>query len=296
MMNKFLRVLYPVLVAAVLLSGCSESKLAFSGAAALDDAQDFLEFGPRVSGSDGNRRAGDWLLERLRQAGWETFTDEGSYLGTPFRNVAARKGGGPIILLGAHYDSRRCADVPDGGCEEPVLGANDGGSGVAVLLELARTLDLAWDECQVWLVFFDAEDNGNLDGWEWIVGSDHFAQLVDVRREGGEEFRAMVLVDMVGAEGQVFLRESGSDPGLQSAIWTTASGLGFSDTFVDRPMGAMIDDHVPFRGLGIPSLDIIGWPYTYWHTTRDTFDKLDPDILERIGRTIEAWMEGGAGF
>jgi glutaminyl-peptide cyclotransferase len=247
-----------------------------------------------VSGSESNRQAGDWTLARLRQAGWETFTDEGSYRDTPVRNIAARKGQGPVILLGAHYDSRRCADQSQGGCAGPVLGANDGASGVAVLLELARSLDVDWSKTQVWLVFFDAEDNGGLDGWDWIVVSTQFAHLVHQRMAEGTVFRAMILLYMVGDRQQKFTREAGSDAAVQSEIWQTAARLGYGDVFLDQPMGAMIDDHVPFRSLGIPAVDIIGWPYAYWHTGGDTLDKLGADSLERIGRTLETWLEDGA--
>jgi glutaminyl-peptide cyclotransferase len=277
-------------------AGCSTPARTFSGDAALEDAREFLAFGPRVTGTEGSRQAGDWILDQLRESGWETFTDEGEYLATPVRNLASKKGEGPIILLGAHYDSRRCADMPSGGCPRPVLGANDGASGVAVLLELARTLDLDWENRQVWLVFFDAEDNGGLDGWDWIAGSRRFASLVEGRMQTGERFRAMVLVDLVGAPGQVFLRETGSDAGLQMAVWDEAAEQGEASFFSEQALGSMIDDHVPFRALGIPSLDIIGWPYAYWHTDADSFDKLDPASLGRVGRTLEAWLEAGAGF
>jgi len=285
-----------MILVALSTAGCSAPAKTFSGESALEDARDFLAFGPRVTGSEGNRQAGDWILDRLQESGWATFTDEGEYLSTPVRNLAAKKGEGPIILLGAHYDSRRCADMPSGGCAEPVLGANDGASGVAVILELARTLELDWGSRQVWLVFFDAEDNGGLDGWDWIAGSRQFAGLVEQRIQTGEDFQAMVLVDLVGAANQVFRRETGSDAGLQSAVWGTAAELGEASLFSDQPLGSMIDDHVPFRELGIPSLDIIGWPYAHWHTDADTLDKLDPASLERVGRTLEAWLEAGAGF
>ena len=207
------------------------------------------------------------------------------------RNIFGRKGQGPVILLGAHYDSRRCADQPDGGCVAPVLGADDGASGVVVLLELARVLNLDWSQHQVWLVFFDAEDDGDLGGWDWIVGSRQFAQFVGQQRAAGMDFPAMVLLDMVGDGDQQFYWEGNSDSALQTRIWATAASLGYEKEFIPSPKYTMIDDHIPFRNLGIPSVDIIDFDYPYWHTDQDTLDKLSADSLERIGRTLQVWLE-----
>jgi glutaminyl-peptide cyclotransferase len=278
----------------ILMGGCAPAApRPFSGAEAYTLAREFLEFGPRVSGTDANRKAGDWIQGQLKEAGWDSFVDEGVYKNTPVRNIAGRKGSGAIVILGAHSDSRRCADQPDGGCPEPVLGANDGASGVAVLLELARALDLDWKTHQVWLVFFDAEDNGRLDGWDWIVGSRQFAGQVEDARTKGAEFQAMVLLDMVGDADQQFHFEGNSDPALRDEIWSTAEALGFGEYFIPDVKFTMVDDHIPFRDLGIPSIDIIDFDYPYWHTTEDTMDKLSADSLGRVGRTIEVWLENG---
>jgi glutaminyl-peptide cyclotransferase len=276
-------------------AGCGRSPRTFSGQAAYADAQALLAFGPRVSGSEANRLAGDWILERLEEAGWDTFTDEGSYRGVAVRNLAAKLGRGPIVILGAHYDSRRCADQPDGECEEAVLGANDGVSGVVVLLELARSLDLDWSENQVWLVFFDAEDNGRLDGWDWIIGSRQFARLVKSGMDDGSVFRGMVLLDMVGDADQQFPYEGNSDPAVRESIWSAAKELGYEEAFPARMGPTMLDDHIPFRDLGVPAVDIIDFDYPYWHTAHDTLDKISPLSLERVGRTVEAWLEQNGG-
>jgi glutaminyl-peptide cyclotransferase len=277
----------------ILMGGCAPAApRPFSGAEAYTLAREFLEFGPRVSGTDANRKAGDWIQGQLKEAGWDSFVDEGVYKNTPVRNIAGRKGSGAIVILGAHSDSRRCADQPDGGCPEPVLGANDGASGVAVLLELARALDLDWKTHQVWLVFFDAEDNGHLDGWDWIVGSRQFALRVDSERAAGADFAAMVLFDMVGDADQRFYFEGNSDPVLRAEIWSAADTLGFGENFSPEQKLIVLDDHIPFRELGIPSVDIIDFEYPWWHTTGDTLDKLSAVSLERAGRTVEAWLEG----
>jgi glutaminyl-peptide cyclotransferase len=279
---------------AILLGGCaSAAPRPFSGTKAYSLAQEFLEFGPRVSGTEANRRAGDWIQEQLKEASWDSFEDEGEYRNTAVRNIAGRRGSGPVVILGAHYDSRRCADQPQGGCAEPVLGANDGASGVAVLLELARTLDLDWKTRQVWLVFFDAEDNGRLDGWDWIAGARQFALRVKDARTKGQVFSAMILLDMVGDADQRFYFEGNSDPVLRAEIWSTADTLGFAEYFTPEQKLVVLDDHIPFRELGIPSVDIIDFEYPYWHTSGDTLDKISAESLERAGRTVEVWLEGG---
>jgi len=278
----------------IALGGCAPYEpQEFSGDRAYSLAREFMDFGPRVAGSEANTAAGDWINRQLGRYDWEPVPNVGRYMGTTIRNIAGWKGRGPIIILGAHYDSRRCADQPEGGCAVPVPGANDGASGVAVLLELARALDLDWAYNQIWLVFFDAEDNGRLDGWDWIVGSRQFAAVVDETREAGAEFQAMVLLDMVGDADQQFHFEGNSDPVLRGEIWSTAEGLGFGGYFLPDVKYTMVDDHVPFRDLGIPSVDIIDFDYPYWHTAEDTLDKLSADSLERVGRTLETFLESG---
>jgi glutaminyl-peptide cyclotransferase len=284
-----------LLAAAVFGAGCSARRpLVFSGAAAYDDVKTLLQFGPRVTGTEPDRKAGDWILNKIKEAGWSASADAGEYSGVPVRNLVGRKGRGPVILLGAHYDSRRCADQPAGGCGQPVLGADDSASGVAVLLELARTLDLDWSQHQVWLVFFDAEDNGDLNGWEWIVGSRQFALYVRDAQAAGIGFRAMVLLDMVADFDQQFYWEGNSDPAVRADIWAVAETLGYGREFIPSQKYTMLDDHIPFRDLGIPSVDIIDFDYPYWHTAGDTLDKISSDSLERIGRTLEVWLEKGA--
>jgi Zn-dependent M28 family amino/carboxypeptidase len=296
--GKIIRRSTPIFVlgAACLAAGCSgHSPRVFSGIVAYDNAKVFLQFGPRVTGTDANRKAGDWILTKLTDAGWSAAADDGTYLGAPVRNIVGRKGQGPVILLGTHYDSRMCADQPAGGCPGPVLGADDGASGVAVLLELARALDLDWSQRQVWLVFFDAEDNGDLNGWDWIVGSRQFALYTKNALDAGINFQAMVLLDMVADFDQQFFWEGNSDPAVRAEIWSTAKELGYGQEFIPALKYTMLDDHRPFLELGIPSVDIIDFDYPYWHTTEDTLDKISADSLGRIGRTIEVWLEKGAG-
>ncbi|MFL7795247.1 MAG: M28 family peptidase, partial [Anaerolineae bacterium] len=205
------------------------------------------------------------------------------YRDTPVRNIVGRLGQGPVIIIGAHYDTRRSADMED--ASVPVMGANDGASGVAVLLELARTLDRNKLENEIWLTFFDAEDNGRLDDWEWCVGSRYMAQNLAITPE------SVVVVDMIGDADQNIYYERNSDSVLQVRLWDIAAALGYSDTFIDEYGYAIYDDHRPFIDRGIPAVDIIDFDYPYWHTTQDTPDKVSAESLERVGRVLEVWLE-----
>ncbi len=245
------------------------------------------DLGYRITGTETNLKAGDMYIEALQALGWETREQTFTYKETPVRNILAWHGEGPAVLIGAHYDTRRAADEEDPSV--PVLGANDGASGVAVLLELARALD--WDQVdnRVYLAFFDAEDNGRLDGWDWIVGSTYMAQHWG---DAGEpELTAMVLADMIGDADQQIYYEGNSDPALSQTLWNIAADLGYEERFIPQRKYTMIDDHVPFKRLGVPAVDIIDFDYPYWHTTQDTPDKVSSESLEAVGRTIEVWLE-----
>ncbi|MCW5878062.1 MAG: M28 family peptidase [Anaerolineales bacterium] len=263
---------------------------AFNGQRALADIEYQLALGPRTPGSAAHANTVEWMLRSLRAAGWGTEVQETEWLGQPVRNVIAKRGeGAPWLILGAHYDSRLSADFdPDSAAHiHPVPGANDGASGVAVLLELARVLppDLPG---QIWLVFFDAEDNGRIPGWDWIMGSRAFAQSLS------EHPDAVIILDMIGdADLQVYY-EANSDQNLRTEIWDTAAELGYADLLVPSVRHSMLDDHTPFIELGIPSVLLIDFDYPYWHTRQDTLDKVSAHSLQAIGDTILAWLLGRA--
>ena len=245
------------------------------------------DLGYRITGTEASLQAGDLYMETLASLGWETREQTFTYRETPVRNILAWRGEGPALMLGAHYDTRRAADEEDPSV--PVLGANDGASGVAVLLELARALD--WDQVdnQIYLAFFDAEDNGRLDSWDWIVGSTYMAQHWG--EDGEPPLTAMVLVDMIGDADQQIYYEGNSDPALSQTLWRTAADLGYEDRFIPQYKYTIIDDHVPFTRQGVPAVDIIDFDYPYWHTTQDTPDKVSAESLEAVGRTLEVWLE-----
>ena len=206
-------------------------------------------------------------------------------MGHPIRNIIAKRNDeAPQIILGAHYDTRMVADNdPDmSKRSEPVAGANDGASGVAVLLELARSLPK--DTVPTWLVFFDTEDNGKIEGWDWILGSRAFAEEIPVRPE------AVVIVDMIGdADLNIYL-EKNSDVAIRNEIWSTAEKLGYGKQFINQEKFSMLDDHTPFLEAGIPAVDIIDFDYPYWHTTQDTPDKVSAESLQAVGDTLLNWV------
>jgi Zn-dependent M28 family amino/carboxypeptidase len=170
---------------------------------------------------------------------------------------------------------------------KPVPGANDGASGVAVLLELARTLPE--NTPSIWLVFFDAEDNGRIEGWDWILGSREFVKNNSFRPQ------AVIIVDMIGEADLHIYREGNSDPQLTDEIWATARSLGYTSQFIDEYRHSMIDDHLPFLEVNIPAVDIIDFDYPYWHTIHDTPDKVSADSLDAVGETLYAWVVQQSG-
>jgi Zn-dependent M28 family amino/carboxypeptidase len=156
-------------------------------------------------------------------------------------------------------------------------------------LELARVLAVEELPYEVWLTFFDAEDNGNLDGWPWCVGSRYMAEHLQANPW------AVVVVDMVGDVDQAFYYETNSEPRLQRELWDVAAGLGYGDVFFKEKRWTIYDDHVPFAERGIPAAVIIDFDYVHWHTAQDTRDKVGTESLERVGRVLEAWLESSVG-
>ncbi|MGA2503977.1 MAG: M28 family peptidase [Anaerolineales bacterium] len=256
----------------------------FNGQQAYQDVAAQVAFGPRTPGSPAHAQVIVYIQQELEKAGWKVQIQVNKWLGFSVQNIiATRSDTAPRIIVGAHYDSRLLADQDTGpGRSQPVPGANDGASGVSILLELARTLPTK--SVPVELVFFDAEDNGGLDNRQWIMGSQAFVQTLTVKPQ------AVVIVDMVGDANLNIFEERNSDPKLTAEIWAKAANLGFGKYFVSTPKYDMIDDHSPFLAAGIPAVDIIDFDYPYWHTTADTLDKVSAQSLQTVGETLWAWI------
>jgi glutaminyl-peptide cyclotransferase len=263
----------------------TQPRIEFDGQRAFELVERQLEFGYRIPGSDGHRMTGDWILEQLQASGWSTEEQNFSYQSLQGRNIIAKAGpeGGEWVIFGAHYDTRPIADRDENNPSEPVLGANDGASGVAVLLELARVIQPEDLDRPLWLVFFDLEDSGGIDDKEWIVGSNYFAEHLE------DKPSQVIIVDMVGDADLQLYYELNSNVELRAEIWQLAADLGFT-SFIPETKHSMIDDHTSFLRRGIPAIDIIDFDYPYWHTTEDTLDKVSASSLEQVGQTLEVWL------
>jgi Zn-dependent M28 family amino/carboxypeptidase len=302
--------------------------LAFDGARAMALAAAQLDCGDspgcvgvryRIPGTPGNDEVAALLAGWMRGAGLAVRTDNftATFDGAPLaaHNVVAERpgSGSGTLYLGAHYDSRPCADKdPDAAKRQlPVPAANDGASGVAVLAELAQLLQGRPMNLTLRFVFFDAEDMGDGgrgcgSGSAWAQGSEHYAGgLTDAEVA---QARGMVLLDMVGDAELELRRESNSayspHRDLQDAVWGWAARLGHAQ-FRDELGGPVLDDHLPFQRRLIPSLDVIHldgsadrdpFPATH-HTTSDDLAHLRAASLEAVGQSLMAavlaWDGGG---
>jgi glutaminyl-peptide cyclotransferase len=260
-------------------------KLDFDSSLAMQDLSYQVNLGPRTIGSTAHDQVVDWISSELQSSGWTTDVEHFTWEGEDLQNIVAKRGqGGQWIILGAHYDSRFFADKDHDPQKwlQPVPGANDGASGVAILMELARVIPENLDK-QIWLVFFDAEDNGNINNWDWILGSQEFVSKLEGKPD------KVVIVDMIGDSKLNIYKEKNSDPGITNEIWAQANTLGFSQ-FIPEYKYRILDDHIPFLRAEIPAIDIIDFDYPSWHTTEDTLDKVSIDSLEVVGETLLHWL------
>lgn len=275
------------LLISVTFGGSSLSTYRFDQYRAYRDVEMQLSFGPRTPGSQAHQNTINYILEQTRSAGWQVELHQTQQMGHPITNVIAKRPNPNMkqIIIGAHFDSRFYSDQDSNPANhsQPVPGANDGASGVAVLLELSRSLppNLPFE---IWLVFFDAEDQGNIPGWDWILGSRAFVEEIPIHPA------AVVILDMIGdADLNIYL-ERNSNPQLASQIWETARNLGYEQYFIPQYKYSILDDHTPFLEKGYPAVDVIDFDYPYWHTTQDTLDKVSAESLGIVGETIHRWL------
>lgn len=261
----------------------------FNEVRAFESLKKQTEIGSRVPGSRAHAKTIEYIARKMNSAGWQVEFQTQEFNEIEITNLIAQApksvDNAPYILLGAHYDYRMKSDSDPrvDNHETPVPGANDGASGVAALLEIARVLPRENDEC-IRFAFFDAEDNGNIDNWNWIMGSRYFVtNLTEIPF-------AVVILDMVGDADLNIYKEENSDPGLTDEIWQTAHSLGYEQYFIDSYKYRIFDDHVPFLEVGIPAVDIIDFDYPYWHTVQDTPDKTSSHSLRIVGKTIIHWL------
>ncbi len=258
------------------------------------------DFGPRVPDTPAHDQCGRWLAEELGSRADELSVHRlrakaGDTL-VPLANIAAtfNPDGTRHILLCAHWDTRPNADRdPDpANRRKPVIGANDGASGVAVLLEIARALQAHPPKQRVTIVLFDGEDYGP-SATDMFLGSRAFAESYS-----GPPVDWGVLLDMVGDRELRLPYERYSfdrAPAVVDRIWGAAARAG-SEAFVREPGPSVLDDHVFLLRAGIPCIDVIDFDYPHWHTRADTPDKCSADSLGQVGRAIlRAIAEDEAG-
>jgi acetylornithine deacetylase/succinyl-diaminopimelate desuccinylase-like protein len=281
-------------------AGCAEAPpppQEFDGIQALRYAEQQMAFGPRVPGTEGHRRMGAWLDSLARTKAdsvmvqdWEHITSGGQKL--PLRNVLMRFNPSATerLLFLAHWDTRPVADkspnAEDRG--KPVPGANDGASGVAVLLGMADALKKAPStNVGVDLLFVDGEDFGSFeDTTESLLGARYYARNLP----GGSKPRFAVLFDMVGDRDLLIYQEGNSllgAPDVVEKVWDAAKLAGHAKIFVPQAGITVTDDHLPLQQVGIRAIDVIDFSYgsnnTLWHTPDDTIDKLSAQSLQAVG-------------
>ncbi len=270
----------------------------FSGDSAFDLLRLQCEIGPRPPGSDNIEQCRKLIQDTLHAEGWTVQLQNFTYKETPCVNIIATwpEKNNTTLVIGSHYDTRPHADQdPDSeNRTRPIIGANDGGSSTAILLELAQSLPER-ARTGVELVFFDAEDSGYINGWDWIVGSKYYVSQLNMTEI--ERIDAMILVDMVGDKDLFLKREVGSTKSLQDDVWSVAAELGYDEVFLNQFGSTILDDHRPFIDAGIPALDIIQhnpFPW-YWHTMEDTLDKCSVESLEIVGQVLETFIVNRVG-
>ena len=293
------------------------ASLRFDGSRALEHVRQLVAMGPRSLGSPGHDAATAYIERTLAALGlspqlqrFTAQTPDGAFAMTnviavigdpllpatpPAPTTAASptltrrisevpREGADTVVLAAHYDTKRFPFT--------FVGANDGGSGTAALLEMARVLTEQRPKRRVALVFFDGEEAFHeWSGTDSIYGSRHLAKFWASQGVLGQ-IRAFVLMDMIGFSELRFMRDANSNRWLQNRIWQEARQQGRGRFFSDDAMG-IEDDHIPFVEQGVPAAVLIDFQYgpngtnTYWHTADDTLDKLSDRSLEIVGRVIE---------
>lgn len=286
-----------LLLAAVQGGGCGRGEATlpspFNGEQALAYVRTFMEFGPRVPGTDAHRNAGDWIVSEMRQRAdtvyeqtWTHTTQSGASL--PLRNIIARFN--PMaderLLYVTHWDSRPVAEKSstDSLRKLPTPGANDGGSGVGLFLALGDVLKTTPPGIGVDLVFVDGEDYGQFDpNVDVLLGSEYFASNLP-----SANYRPLfgVVWDMIGDSDLRIPQEEHSvnrAPEVVERVWRAAAEMGYGNIFVPTTTYAITDDHLPLLDKGLRVIDVIDLDYPYHHTVEDTIDKVSARSLKIVG-------------
>jgi len=294
-----MRLLKVILVLTV-LSFCScaqflrPSASAFSGERAMEHVRAQVALGPRPPGSLELQRCREYISAQMKSFGYEieedVFTADTPFGPIEMKNLIARKSnaieGKGVIALASHYDTKLMKGVN-------FVGANDAGSSAGLLIELGRVLADANEKYDYWFLFFDGEEAFiEWSAFDSTYGSRHLARKW---KEDGtaSRIRALVLFDMIGDKYLDIQYETNSTTALMDTVWETAKREGL-ESILSQRRGAIEDDHIPFLGVGVPSVDIIDLNYgpghSYWHTAEDALDKISAESLEKVGRLALALL------
>jgi Zn-dependent M28 family amino/carboxypeptidase len=265
----------------------------FSGAEALAFTKRIVSFGPRPAGSEAIRKLQAYILGELKALGCQVIQDDfmaSTPLGqTPMKNIIARFPGksGKIVVIAGHYDTKSMPGTY-------FVGANDGGSSAAFVLEMAKVLAHSPHQDDVWLVWFDGEEAvAQWSDYDSLYGSRHLAERWSA--DGTlARVKALINVDMIGDRDLQILEDMNSAAPLREKVWQIADRLGYGKHFL-RNQSAIEDDHIPFLRRGVNALDLIDLDYgpdnSYWHTDKDTMDKLSAASFEIVGRVVLATLK-----
>jgi len=324
-MNRIIVGILAVVLTGVVVSACKGAsgrtdqqadepkKVILRGAFNADSAYRYVAeqvaFGPRVPGLPSHDRCAEYLVAKLRSFGADTIIEQKTVVEAfngdklPINNIFAVFNSQALnrVLLVAHWDTRPWAnmEVTEEDRAKPIPGANDGGSGVGVILEIARNLGIKAPDCGVDILFVDAEDYGSSTGFagndeSWCLGSQYWAKNMPYNSVNKPAYG--ILLDMVGGTGAKFHREHFSHHNAKLPtvkVWAEAKALGFDDVFINKVGGAVVDDHIFITEAGIPTTDIIenlsdvtgNFPAT-WHTLDDNMQHISRKSLDTVGKTV----------
>ncbi len=265
----------------------------FSGENALGHVQRVVDFGPRPPASDALAKTREYLIEQLKNFGWnvtpQTFTDSTPVGKIEFVNLVATFGTDvqrkptPTFLLCSHYDTKTFTNAR-------FVGANDGGSSTGLLLEMARVLALKPELArQVQLVFFDGEEAYvAFTATDGLYGSRFFAKQLATDAKA-KQYKGGILFDMIGDRSLTITLPPDSPSEMTLGIFAAAEALKVRQHFSYSPAG-ITDDHTPLNAVGIPTIDLIDFDYPPWHTPEDTMDKLSAESLGIVGSVAVRYL------
>ncbi|MGI8618179.1 MAG: M28 family peptidase [Gemmatimonadaceae bacterium] len=298
---------WPALIFACLMLACDKEPqrlpTGFNGESALRHATTLMSFGPRIPGTDGWRKSGDWITERMRETADTVFVQEWTHtLATgariPQRNIIARfrPEASERVLYVTHWDTRPESDRAGTAAERalPVPGANDNASGVGLLIALGELLDSVPPAVGVDFLFVDGEDWGNFDSMtDVLIGSSYFARNIP-----WPNYQPLfgVVWDMIGDRDLQIYQEIHSvrqAPEVVQRVWAVAADLGLSTVFIPEQKTPITDDHLPLLRAGLRVIDVIDIDYPDHHKPSDTIDKISAESLQKVGDVAAALILRG---